>query len=101
MWPRRSHNLAPLTRLTSKTVKWTWSDVEQKAFDETKKTMGQEVLLTYPNFQIPFDIYTDASNFQLGSVIAQNGRPLAFYSRKLNNAQTKYTTTERELLSIV
>ena len=38
---------------------------------------------------------------QLGSVISQEGKPIAFYSRKLNPAQTRYTTTERELLSIV
>ena len=43
-------------------------------------------------------IYTDASKTQLGSVISQEGKPIAFYSRKLNPAQTQYTTTKRELL---
>jgi hypothetical protein len=46
-------------------------------------------------------VYTDASNKQLGAVIMQEGKLLAFYSRKLNSAQTRYTTGEQELQSIV
>jgi RNase H-like domain found in reverse transcriptase len=59
------------------------------------------VLLAYPDFSKKFVIDTDASHYQLGAVISQDGKPIAFYSRKLNPAQTWYTTTERELLSIV
>ena len=55
----------------------------------------------YPNFSEPFDIHMDASLHQLDACISQNGKPIAFYSQKLNPAQTRYTTTERELLSIV
>ena len=58
-------------------------------------------MLAFPDFNIPFEIHTDASNLHLGSVISQNGKPIAFYSRKLNPAQRRYTTTERELLAIV
>ena len=43
----------------------------------------------------------DASKLQLGSLISQKDKPIAFYSRKLNPAQVNYATTERELLSIV
>jgi CMP-2-keto-3-deoxyoctulosonic acid synthetase len=42
-----------------------------------------------------------ASYIQLGTCISQNGKQVAFYSRNLQPAQTRYTTTERELLSIV
>lgn len=101
MWPKRSHNLAPLTRLVGKNVKWLWTTTEQNAFEEIKKTVSREVLLTYPDFSIPFEVHTDASKQQLEAVISQNGKPIAFYSRKLNPAQTRYTTAERELLSIV
>ena len=66
-----------------------------------KRILSKETLLAYPNFSKTFDIYTDASHTQLGSVISQENRPIAFYSRKLNPAQTCYITTERELLSIV
>jgi hypothetical protein len=101
MWVRRSHLLAPLSKLLSKNVKWKWTAIEQQAFENIKKVIGKEVLLAYPNFNKPFEIYTDASHLQLGSVISQDGKPIAFYSRKLTDAQTRYTTTERELLAIV
>ena len=59
--------------------------------------MIKDVLLAYPNFTKEFHIHTDASKTQLGAVISQEGKPIAFYSRKLSPAQTRYTTTEREL----
>ena len=58
-------------------------------------------MLTFPDFSKPFHIYTDASDKQLGAVITQDEKPIAFYSRKLNSAQQRYTTGEQELLSIV
>ena len=101
MWPRRSEILAPLSKLSSNKIPFKWTEVEQKAFDKMKDVISKDVLLTYPNFNKPFEIHTDASHTQLGSVISQDGKLIAFYSRKLNPAQTRYTTTERELLSIV
>lgn len=101
MWPKRSHFLAPLAALTSSKAKWNWTAECQKAFDEMKLLIAKETLVTYPDFTLPFEIHTDASLLQLGACISQGGRPVAFYSRKLNPAQTRYTTTERELLSIV
>jgi hypothetical protein len=64
-----------------------------------------QVLLCYPDFNkpAPFHIYTDASDHQLGAVIMQDKKSIAFHSRKLNTAQKRYTTTERdrELLSAI
>ncbi len=101
MWPKRSEILAPLTSLASKTSKWEWKNIHNQALEQLKKTISREALLAYPDFNTRFDIHTDASQDQLGAVISQNGQPIAFYSRKLNPAQTRYTTTERELLFIV
>ena len=66
-----------------------------------KKIISREKLLAYPDFDEEFHIHTDASHTQLGAVISQNKKPIAFYSRKLSDSQTRYTTTERELLAIV
>jgi len=74
---------------------------EQKAFEEVKEVISREALLAFPQFDKPFHIYTDASDYQLGALITQDGKPLAFYSRKMNKAQQNYKTGEQELLSIV
>ena len=65
------------------------------------KVIAKETLLAYPNYNARSDLHTDASQTQLGAVISPNGIPIAFYSRKLNPVQARYTTTEKELLSIV
>jgi hypothetical protein len=67
----------------------------------SKKTIAKEVVLAYPDFTKPFDIYTNASTKQLGAVITQDNRHIAFFSRKLFGAQSKYTVTKLELLAIV
>jgi hypothetical protein len=118
MWFRRSELLAPLTSLRSSKVKFEWHSSHQQAFNKIKKVIGTEVFLCYPDFNKvigtevllcfpefnkPFYLYTDASDHQLGTVIIQDKKPIAFYSRKLNTAQKRYTTTEREqeLLSAI
>jgi hypothetical protein len=106
--------LAPLTSLVGesdqtkvskakgvKKVPWHWGEVHQKAVDHVKTTIAKEVVLAYPDFSKVFEIYTDAYSKQLGAVITQNNRPIAFFSRKLSPAQCKYSVTEIELLAIV
>jgi hypothetical protein len=72
-----------------------------------KKVIGTEiqVLLCYPDFNksVLFHLYTDASDHQLEAVIMQDKKPSALYLRKLNTAQKRFTTTERnrELLSAI
>ena len=101
MWKKRSDILGPLSGLISKTKKWNWGEEHQQAFEKAKTMIKQETMLAYPRFGETFHVYADASDTQLGGVIMQNNKPLAFYTRKLNSAQQKYTTGEQELLSIV
>jgi hypothetical protein len=114
MWAKRSEMLAPLSDLVgecgeTKTTRknkvkkrpWHWDSIHQIAFDNVKTTIAKEVVLAYPDFSKPFDIYTDASTKQLGAVITQDNRPIAFFSRKLSGAQSKYTVTKFELLAIM
>ena len=70
-------------------------------FGSINCVIGREVFLAYPDFNAPFEIHTDASKLQTGAVVSQKGKPIAFYSRKMNIAQQNYTMTEKELLSMV
>jgi hypothetical protein len=92
-----------LSSLTSSKVKFEWHSSHQQAFDKIKKIIETEVLLCYPDFNKPvlFHLYTDASDHHLGVVIMQDKKSIDVYSRKLNTAQKRYTTTERELLSAI
>jgi hypothetical protein len=99
-YPQRAHRLAPLTALEGK-KEFKWTHVEQKAFEDFKQIAAHETLLAFPDPSQPFHIFTDASDYQLGSIIKQNNVPLAYFSRKLTSPQRRYTTIEKELLSIV
>ena len=71
----------------TKKAPWHWDEIHQTAFDQVKATIVQDVVLVYPDFSKPFEIYTDASERQLGIVITQKNRPLDFNSRKLSDTQ--------------
>jgi hypothetical protein len=114
MWAKRSEMLALLSNLVgecgeTKTTRKNkvkkkllhWDSIHQIAFDNVKSTIARELVLAYPDFMKPFEIYTNASTKQLGAVITQENRPIVFFSWKLSGAQSKYTVTELELLAIV
>jgi hypothetical protein len=103
MWPSFAHILKPLMDQSGlkKKASIKWTDEMQKAFDKMRLLMADNALAAYPSHNKQFDVYTDASDFQLGTCVIQEGRPVAYFSRKLTNSQQNYTTMEKEMLSIV
>lgn len=92
----------PLTKCLRKDSKLNINDDEYiKAFEYCKELICNAPILTYPDFEQQFTLTTDASNVAIGSVLSQNSKPIAFYSRVLNSAEKNYSTIEKELLAIV
>ena len=73
MWPSRAHVLKPLTDMSGlpKKAKLSWTPDMQHAFDKMRFLMAADALAAYPNHNKRFDIFTDASDFQLGACIKQ------------------------------
>ena len=101
MWDSCSHILDPLTNLTSSKVKFKWSDDKNNLYEHIKLIMDRNTLLYYPGFNKLFKKYFNATNFQLGGGISQEGKPIYFYSRKLAGSQKNYMVVKKELLIIV
>ena len=94
----------PLNKLLKKNVRFVWSEDCSKAVSLFKELITKEVILKHPNFQVPFKITTDASHQKIGAVLSQmvdgGDKPIAFYSRALTSAETRYSTFEIEALAI-
>ena len=71
-----------LTKVPRGSKFFKWDKVQDKAFQEIKKLISKSTMLIFPDFNKVFEIHTDASDYQLGSVISQDKKPIAFYSNK-------------------
>jgi hypothetical protein len=91
----------PLTNLTRKSHPWVWTGRCQDAFELLKQKLTEDPLLCTPDESLPYEVVTDASDLGLDGVLLQEGQPVAFKSRKLNDAELNYQTTEKELLAVV
>lgn len=104
--PDFSKRALHLTELTKDNGKFCWTEEAQKEFEDLKEALLSKPCLALPDFSKEFQIYTDASGQALGAVLMQLDEsdaphPVAFASRKLKGAETRYSTTERELLALV
>ncbi len=104
MWAKHSEMLAPFSNLVGecgetkttrknkvKKTPWHWDSIHQIAFDNVKATIVKDVVLAYPDFTKPFEIYTDASTKELGAVYTQENIGLLRFS--VGNSLTRNQNT--------
>ena len=95
----------PLTTLTMKDVECNFDSNCLNAFNRLKDALVSAPVIQPPDWNLPFELMCDASDFAVGAVLGQrkDNKPVAIHyaSKVLDDTQSKYTTTEKELLAIV
>ncbi|PRQ60447.1 putative nucleotidyltransferase, Ribonuclease H [Rosa chinensis] len=103
--PNFSKITKPLCDLLAKDAVFEFNEECLKAFQTLKKELTHAPIIRAPDWDLPFEIMCDASDYALGAVLGQrvNKLPHVIYyaSRTLNDAQLNYSTTEKELLAVV
>ena len=93
--------VAPLTELLKKFERFKWTDKCQMSFDLLKKKLIEAPILTLLDVSRPFTIFTDAIGVAIGVVFTQDGKVVAYESRKMNEVEKRYLIYDQELSVIV
>ncbi|CAM8940544.1 unnamed protein product [Rhodiola kirilowii] len=100
-----SKKALPLSNLLQKDAPFEFTDSCREAFDELKQALTSTPIIRAPDWDQPFEIMCDASDYAVGAVLGQrmDKKPVVIYyaSRTLDAAQRNYSTTEKELLAVV
>ncbi|GJT32801.1 reverse transcriptase domain-containing protein [Tanacetum coccineum] len=95
----------PLTKLFEKDTPFEFDDECKKAFKLLKEKLTCAPVIVSPNWNLPFELMRDVTDFAVGSVLGQkdgkNFHPIYFASKTLNLAQQKYTVIEKELMAVI
>ena len=78
-----------------------WTHGVDKSFETLKQKVFELPILALINFNKLFQIECDASGNAIGAVLSQEGKPMAFFSEKLNDAKRKYSVYDQEFYAIV
>ncbi|GJX97189.1 reverse transcriptase domain-containing protein [Tanacetum coccineum] len=95
----------PMTHLLEKNTPFIFSNECIQAFETLKKKLTEAPILIAPDWDLPFELMCDASDFAIGAVLGQRHekhfRPIHYASKTMNEAESHYTTTEKEMLAVV
>lgn len=95
-----SSMMAPITD-TVREGRLVWTAEADMAFSLIKDKLCSAPILALPDFSLVFELHYDASKTGIGAVLSQKGRPIAFFSEKLAEARSRYSTYDVEFYAIV
>ena len=95
-----SDAMKPIRYLTNKDVEWDWGKEQDDAFKNVKKLVADATVLSYYDQDKSLVIQCDASKTGLGTVLMQEGKPIAYASRALTPTECQYAQLEKEMLAI-
>ena len=90
-----------MTKLLQKEAKFNWTSDCEAAFQQLKALLTTAPILTQPDVAKPFDVYCDASGTDLGCVLMQEGRVVAYASQQWRKHEEHYATHDLELAAVV
>jgi len=90
-----------MTKLLQKDVKFVWSQECEVGFTALRHLLTTAPVLAQPDIEKPFDVFCDASGTELGCVLMQEGRVIAYACRQLRKHEANYTTHDLELAAVV
>jgi hypothetical protein len=99
--PNFSKLVKPITSLLKNDTKFNWSSKCNEAFEQLKVLLTTAPVLAQPDIEKPFDVYCDASGSGLDCVLMQEGRVIAYASRRLHRHEEHYPTHDLELAAVV
>ena len=99
--PNLSEINYPLRQLLKKEAIWHWGDEQNKSFVKINEIISSVNSLKYFDINKMSTVSVDASSFALGACLLQDGRPIAFASRSLNDHEKLYSQIEKECLAIL
>ena len=91
----------PMTHLTQNNMKFVWSEAYENSFQLLKEKLTTAPVLTLPNGVDKFTVFCNASRVDLGCVLIQNGRVVAYASRQLKKHEQKYPTHNLEMAAVI
>ena len=91
----------PITSLQRKGKKFLWTEKCVEAFQKLKELLTSAPILAVPDPEGEFMVCTDASLEGIGAVLMQNGRVIAYESRKLKDHELNYPMHDLELVAVV